>query len=116
MSTSSPRTTSSVSVGTRLSTRPAKLSATKEAVQAKIGQAKRRLDEGRETVHDKADEVTRQTKSLANQAREQIPTPVAGRLNRLTRAVRQRPVPAVAMVLTVFVSLLLRRLLRRNEG
>jgi len=92
-----------------------RLCAAKGTVQAKIGQAKRHLNEGRETVHDKADEVTRQAKSLTNQARAQLPTPVAGRLNGLTRAVRQRPVPAVAIVLTMFVPLLLRRLLRRNK-
>jgi hypothetical protein len=87
--------------------------ATKETVQAKVDEVKQHLQKSSETLRDKADEATLQAKSLTNQAVAQFP-PVAGRIEQLTQTVRQRPVPAVAVVLSVVVLLVLRRLLRRN--
>jgi gas vesicle protein len=92
-----------------------KLSATENTVQDKVEQVTRNLHEGKEAVQDKVDEVTRQAESLTNQAWEQVPAPVAGRITHLAQAVRQRPVPAAAMVFTVFALLLLRRFLRRTK-
>jgi len=90
-----------------------KWQAAKGTMHDKIGHAGRHLHHGKETVQDKADEVTRQAKSLTNQARAHIPAPVAGRVNHLTAAVRQQPIGAVAMVLAVVAFFLLRRLFRR---
>lgn len=92
-----------------------KLHAAKDTVQAKLGQAKRHLNSGKGVARAEADEVTRQAKNLTNQAREQVPAPVAGRLNHLTQAVRQRPVSAAALVFTMFVLLLLPRQFRKTE-
>lgn len=90
-----------------------KLSAAKDMTQTKIGEVARHLHKGKETVQDNANEVTRQAKNLKNQAWAQVPPPVAGHINHLTRAVRQRPASAAAIVLTIVVFLLLRRLLRK---
>jgi gas vesicle protein len=89
--------------------------ATKDTVQAKIGQVAQHLHNGKETVQDKADEVTQQAKSLTNQAREQVPAPVRGRVNQVAQSVRQRPAPAAAVVFAVLVLLLLRRLFHTAE-
>ncbi|MGB9282016.1 MAG: hypothetical protein WCB57_18365 [Pseudonocardiaceae bacterium] len=64
-------------------------------------------------LQNKAGETTRQAKDLTDQAVANLPEPVVGRITRLTAAVRRRPVPAAAVVLTVL--LVLRRLLRRNR-
>jgi hypothetical protein len=92
-----------------------KLSATKNTVQGKVEQVTRNLHAGKETVQGKADEVTRQSENLTNQAGEQVPAPVAGRVTHLAQAVRQRPALAAAMVLTVLVALLVRGLLHRAK-
>jgi gas vesicle protein len=89
--------------------------ATKDTVQDKLGQVTRHLQEGKEAVQAKAEEVTRQAKSLPNQVPAQIAAPVAGRVNHLTQALRQRPAPVAAMVFTVLVLLLFRRLFRKAE-
>jgi len=70
-------------------------SATKDTVQDKIGQVTRHLQDGKQTVQDRVQEA-------------QVPEPVAGRIDQLTQAVRQRPVPAAAIGLVVLVLLLLR--------
>jgi gas vesicle protein len=89
--------------------------ATKDTVQAKIGQVAQHLHNGKETVQDTADEVTQQAKSLTNQAREKVPAPVRGRVNKVAQSVRQRPAPAAAVVFAVLVLLLLRRLFHTAE-
>src|SRR5262245_61327750 len=102
--------------GTSMSTSTrevAKWHATKDTVQAKMGKVKRRLDEGKETAHEKAGEVTRLTKSLTNQA--QAPAPVTRGLHHLTHAVRKRPVSIAATVCTAFAILLLQFLFRRTQ-
>jgi hypothetical protein len=83
-------------------------SATKDTVQDKIGQVTRHLEDGKQTVQNSAQEVTRQAKSLTGRAQAQVGEPVAGRIDQLTQAVRQRPVPAAAIGLAVLVLLLLR--------
>jgi hypothetical protein len=60
-------------------------------------------------VQDKAGEVRQQAKSVANQARAQVPAPVRGRVHQVAQSVRQRPAPAAAVVFAVLVLLLLRR-------
>jgi hypothetical protein len=89
--------------------------ATQETVRAKIGQVARHLQDGKETVQDKGEEVRRQAKGLTNQARAQVPAPVVGRVNQVAQSVRRRPAPAAAMVFAVLVLLLLRRLFRTAE-
>jgi hypothetical protein len=89
---------------------------TKDTAQATIGKATRHLHQGKNTVQDTTNKVTQQAKSLTNQAATQIPAPVAGRASDLAQAVRQRPVPAVTMVLAIFALLLLRRFLSRATG
>ncbi|MBV9058587.1 MAG: hypothetical protein JOZ09_05445 [Pseudonocardiales bacterium] len=83
-------------------------------MQAKIGQVAQHLHNGKETVQDKADEVRKQATSLTNQAREQVPAPVRGRVDQVAQSVRQRPAPAAAVVFAVLV-LLLRRLVHTAE-
>jgi hypothetical protein len=73
------------------------------------------LQDSKETMQAKAEEVTRQVKSLPNQVPAQVAAPVAGRVNHLTQALRQRPALAAAMVFTVLVLLLFRRLFRKAE-
>jgi hypothetical protein len=69
----------------------------------------------KDTARAKADDVTQQATNLANQAREQVPEPVAGFLNHLVQAIRQRPMPAAALVLTLCALLLLPRQFRKTE-
>ncbi|MDQ3764416.1 MAG: hypothetical protein M3460_23500 [Actinomycetota bacterium] len=90
-----------------------KVHGTKEAVQAKVEQVKQHLQEGAETVQDKAGDAALQARTLTNQARAKVPAPVAGRIEQLRDTVRQRPVPAIAVMLGVL--LVLRLLLRRNR-
>lgn len=92
-----------------------KVHATKDTVHAKLGQVTRHLQDSTETMQAKAEEVTRQVKSLPNQVPAQVATPVAGRVNHLTQALRQRPALAAAVVFTVLVLLLFRRLFRKAE-
>ncbi|MGB7795781.1 MAG: hypothetical protein WBL53_05920 [Pseudonocardiaceae bacterium] len=84
----------------------------KETAQAKIQDVKEHLHSGTEALQDKADETAQQAKDLADQAVAKLPAPVVGRVTQLMTAVRQRPVPVVAVLLGVF--LVLRRLLRRT--
>jgi hypothetical protein len=84
----------------------------KETAQAKIQDVKEHLHNGAEALQDKADETAQQAKDLADQAVAKLPAPVVGRVTQLMTAVRQRPVPVVAVLLGVF--LVLRRLLRRT--
>ena len=44
-----------------------------------------------------------------------LPSPVSGRVEQLAEAVRQRPVPAAAVMLGLLVLLLLRLFLPRNR-
>ena len=90
--------------------------ATKDTAQATIGKATRHLHQGKNTVQDTTKEVAQQAKGLTSQAATQIPAPVAGRASDLAQAVRQRPVPAVTMVLAILALLLLRRFLSRATG
>lgn len=85
----------------------------KEATQAKVQGVKQRLQDGTEAVQGKAGGATRQAKDLTDQAVAKLPSPVVGRMKRLLGAVRERPVPAVAVLLAVL--LVLRRVLRRNS-
>lgn len=87
--------------------------ATKETLQAKVDEVKQHLQNSSETLRDKADEATSRAKGLTDQAVAKFP-PVSGRIEQLTQTVRQRPVPAAAVVLGVLVLLVLRRLFRRN--
>lgn len=90
-------------------------SGTKDTVQDKIGHMTRQLHDGREAVQDSASGLTRQARELTEQARAQVPEPVAGRVGQLTQVVRQRPAPAAAIVLVVLALLLLRRWIPRNH-
>ena len=94
----------------------AKLQAMKDTAHAAMGQATEHLPEGKKTVQDTAHEVTRQAKSLTNQAAAQMPAPVTGRVTQLAVAVRQRPIPTAALVVAIFALLLLRRVLPRARG
>lgn len=92
-----------------------KLHATKEAVQAKVEEVKQHLQKGNEAVQGKAEEVTLQARSAANVAWAKLPSPVSGRVEQLAEAVRQRPVPAAAVMLGLLVLLMLRFFLPRNR-
>jgi hypothetical protein len=87
--------------------------ATKETLQAKVDEVKQQLQKNGETLRDKTDEATLRAKDLTNQAVAKFPL-VSGRVAQLTQTARQRPVPAVVVVLGVVVLLVLRRLLRRT--
>jgi isopropylmalate/homocitrate/citramalate synthase len=89
-----------------------KLHATKEAVQAKAKEVTQYLHEGSKTVQNKAEEATLQVRSAADEALAQLPTPVSGRVEQLAGIVRQRPVPAIAVLLGLLVLLALSRLRR----
>ena len=88
---------------------------TKETVQGKVGQVTRQLHDSKDAVQGSASGLTRQAKELTEQARAQVPEPVAGRVDQLTQKVRQRPVPAAAIVLAVLALLLLRLWIPRNR-
>ena len=90
--------------------------ATKDTVQDKVGRVGRHLQQGTGTVQDKAQEVTRQAKSLTEQAQAQVAAPVAGRVDQLAQAVRQRPMPTagIGILLAALVLLLLRGRFRRT--
>jgi ElaB/YqjD/DUF883 family membrane-anchored ribosome-binding protein len=73
------------------------LGETVEALAAKTdvtGQARRKLDETRAAVSDKADDVF-------GKAREATPDTAAGLLNQLVNLVRRHPVPVIASALVV---------------
>jgi hypothetical protein len=84
-----------------------KAHAMKHTARAKLGEAKRHLNQGTAVARATVNDVTQQATSLTHQAREQVPEPVTGHLNHLTQAVRQRPVPAAALVFTLCALLLL---------
>jgi len=86
---------------------------TKETMQDKVEKVRRYLHKGTETLQGKADEAAWQAKSLTNQSVAKLPPPVAGRIEQLMKTVRQRPVPAAALVLGVLF--VLRGLLRRSR-
>ena len=92
-----------------------KLHATKEAVQAKVEEVKQHLQKGGEAVQDKAEEPTLQARSAANVALAKLPSPVSGRVEQLAKAVRQRPAPAAAVMLSLLVLLMLRFFLPRSR-
>lgn len=86
---------------------------TQGTVQAKFEQIRQNLYKGTETLQDQANDATLQTKSLTNKALAKVRLPVAGRIRQLSGTVRNRPMPAAAVI--VFgLFLVLRRLLRRN--
>jgi hypothetical protein len=85
----------------------------KETAQAKVDEVRQHLHKGTETLQDKAEEATLRAKGLTHQALAKLPPPMAGRIEGLKKVVRQRPVPAAAVVLGVLV--VLRRLLSRNS-
>ncbi|MBV8994340.1 MAG: hypothetical protein JO287_11735 [Pseudonocardiales bacterium] len=87
--------------------------ATKDTTQATIGKATRHLHESKKTAQDKTNEVTQQAKSLTGRAADKIPAPVTERVTDLAQTVRQRPDPAVAIVVAIFALLLLRRFISR---
>lgn len=87
---------------------------TKNTVQDKVGQATRQLQESKDAVRDSANGMTQQAKNLTDQARAQVPEPVAGRVDQLAQVVRQRPVPAAAIIIAVLALLLLRRWIPRH--
>ena len=89
---------------------------TKDTVQDKVGQVTRRLHDSKEAVQDSASGLTRQARDLTEQARTQVPEPVTGRVGQVAQVVRQRPVPAAAIVFAVLALLLLRRWIPRNRG
>jgi hypothetical protein len=91
------------------------LNQSRETVQAKVDEVRQHLHKGTETLQDKAEEVTLRAKGLTHQALAELPPPMARRIEGLTEAVRQRPVPAAAVVLGVSVLLVLRRMLRRSR-
>lgn len=86
---------------------------TQENVQATFEQIRQNLHKGTETLQDQADEATLQAKSLTNKARAKVRLPVTDRIRQLSGTVRNRPMPAAAVI--VFgLFLVLRRLLHRN--
>ncbi len=86
---------------------------TQETVQAKFEQIRQNLHKGAETLQDQADDGTLQAKNLANKALAKARLPVTGRIRQLSTTVRNRPIPAAAVI--VFgLFLVLRRLLRGN--
>jgi len=90
-----------------------KVHQSKETVQATVEEVRQHLHKGTETLQNKAAEATLRAKDLPQQALAKLPPPVAGRIEGLMGAVRQRPVSSVAVVLGV--SVVLRRLLRRRR-
>lgn len=92
-----------------------KLHASKETVQAKAEKVKQHLQKGSEAVQDKAEETTLQARSATNVALAKLPSPVSGRVEQLTKAVRQRPAPAAAVMLGLLVLLMLRLFLPRTR-
>ncbi len=86
---------------------------TQETGQAKFEQIRQNLHKGTETLRDQADDATLQAKNLTNKALAKVRLPVAGRIRKLSGTVRNRPIPAAAVI--VFgLFLVMRRLLRRN--
>ena len=83
----------------------------KGTAQAKFEDLKQHLHTGTEALQDKAGETTQQAKDLTDQAVAKLPEPLVGWLGQLMAAVRQRPVPAIAVVLGLW--LMLRLVLRR---
>ncbi|MDQ3765250.1 MAG: hypothetical protein M3460_28305 [Actinomycetota bacterium] len=113
MATSSPAlTTSKVGLAAPVAN---KLHATKEAVQAKVEGVKQHLHKGGEAVQGKAEEATLQARSAANVALAKLPSPVSGRVEQLAKAVRQRPAPAAAVMLSLLALVVLRFFLARNR-
>lgn len=86
---------------------------TKETVQAKFEQIRQNLHKDAETLQDQADDATLQAKSLTNKALARVRPPVAGRIRKLSGTVRNRPVPAAAVIMLGLL-LVLRHLLHRN--
>lgn len=86
---------------------------TQEAVQTKFEQIRQNLHKGTETLQDQADDATLQAKSLTNKALAKVRLPAAGHVRQLSATVRNRSVPAAAVIM-FGLFLVLRRLLRRN--
>ncbi|MGB9279463.1 MAG: hypothetical protein WCB57_05125 [Pseudonocardiaceae bacterium] len=86
-------------------------------VKDKVLDTKQQVYGGAEALQAKTGEVGSQVKSVAEQVRDKVPSPVAARLGPLMASAMQRPLPtATAMVVLVMVlRLLLRRLWRGNR-
>jgi len=84
-----------------------------QQAQAKAEEVTEQVLEGAEALQAKAAEVAQHAEHLIDQGLGKLPPPVAARIEQLMAPVRQRPLPAVAMVVAVL--LVLRRLLRRKR-
>jgi hypothetical protein len=89
----------------------------RETVQVKANEVKQQVYEGTEALQAKAGEVASQVKSVTDQVRHNVPSPVAARVEPLMATARQRPLPtaAVVVVVVLVLRLVLRRLLRGNS-
>jgi hypothetical protein len=90
-----------------------KVHETQQTVQANAEQVAERVLTGTEVLFNRAGEVAIQAEGLVHQALEKLPPPVAGRIEPLVAAIRQRPLPAAAVA--VGVLWVLGRLLRTTR-
>lgn len=77
--------------------------------------AKQRLQRGRAAAWDTLGEVGLRAQNVTDHAQAVLPASVTGRVSKLARTARQRPVPAVALVLGPVLLLVLRALLSRSR-
>jgi hypothetical protein len=82
--------------------------------KGKVELVKRGLQVHAVTLQNKARKTMRQAGNLTGQARRKLPSPTSGRIGQVTGTVRQRPVPATAVVLGV-VLVLLRQVRHRRR-
>jgi hypothetical protein len=89
----------------------------KQQAQATAEEVTQQVLEGAEALHTKAAEVVQHAEHLTDQALGTLPPPVAARIEPLIDTVKQRPLPAAAVVVGVLLvlRLVLRRLLGRNR-
>lgn len=83
----------------------------------KADAVKQQVYERAEALQATAGEAGSLVKSVAEQVREKVPSPVATRIGPLMASARQRPLPtaAVMVVMLMVLRLLLRRLVRGNS-
>ena len=85
----------------------------KQQAQAKAEEVTQHVLEGTGAVQAKVAEVSQRAEQLIDPGLDELPPPVAARIERLMAALRQRPLLAAAVA--VGVVWVLRRLLRRNR-
>jgi hypothetical protein len=85
----------------------------KETVHVKAEEVTQHVLEGTGAVQAKVAELSQDAEQLIDQGLDQLPPPVAARIEPLMAALRQRPLLAAAVA--VVVVWVLRRLLRRHR-